>query len=201
MPPVLQAAGAAGGRLRPPGTGTGGAAGACSARRGALRQCTPRSTAASSPALSAVDGPPAGSSPGGAGRPRGRWAAPPPRLTRPGARQTCSLPVAADGLRAPRGVSVVEDSTPSLSARAMARAVDPQDVCGAAYVLCTWSRECSALPSPAADLAREKGGKNSTNPLLEVVCLLTKGGLIRVRPGMTGADADALPSAPVHGLR
>jgi hypothetical protein len=84
-------------------------------------------------------------------------------------------------MRAPLRFSVAE-TVHNLSAIAIAMAVAPQYVCGAADFICTRNRKSREPTSPDADLARGKRRKNTAkNPLLEGVCLLTTGGLIRVR--------------------
>jgi hypothetical protein len=62
---------------------------------------------------------------------------------------------------------------------------EPQYGCGA--VTLGWHLRMEIKLEHATDcrLRRDpKGGKNEKNPLLGGVCLLTKGGLIRVRLGM-----------------
>src|SRR5262249_2681570 len=61
----------------------------------------------------------------------------------------------------------------------------PQDVCGAARCVGTCARKSRQNTRPTVDCARPwKAENNENNPLTGVVCLLTKGVLIRVRLGM-----------------
>ena len=70
----------------------------------------------------------------------------------------------------------------SLSARAMLMATEPQDVCGA-DTGCPYLARDTKTEHVARDGRRQEhhGGKTHKNPLLGDVCLLTTGGLIRVR--------------------
>src|SRR5262249_2030068 len=75
----------------------------------------------------------------------------------------------------------------------------PQDVCGAARCVGTCARKSRQNTRPTVDCARPwKAENNENNPLTGVVCLLTKGVLIRVRRGFSldfGAQRRVVPYA------
>ena len=111
---------------------------------------------------------------GGRGRPR-------PAPGTPWRRRLSSPAVAEDGMRGPRGGSAPRTG-PRLAARARAMGGDPQAVWGADT--CGLSLP-TAIPSGHVTSGRlrrdQPRGKKASHPLLGVVCLLTTGGLIRVR--------------------
>jgi hypothetical protein len=74
----------------------------------------------------------------------------------------------------------------------------PQDGCGAARGVGTGARQARAHTRPTVDCARAWNAENNAhNPLTGVVCLLTKGVLIRVRQAHPIALwADLLPYSP-----
>jgi hypothetical protein len=72
-----------------------------------------------------------------------------------------------------------------LSALAAFRATEPQYVCGAATRLRHLHQEMKSGHDTGCRLRQnDKAEKNSNNPLPGVVCLLTNGDLISVRPSM-----------------
>jgi hypothetical protein len=62
----------------------------------------------------------------------------------------------------------------SVSAIVTSMAIAPQDVCGAALVGCTCSEKASEPMRPTVDDARPWKAEKTQNPLLGVVCLLTR---------------------------
>ena len=91
---------------------------------------------------------------------------------------------------------------PRLAALAIAMAGDPQEVCGADTCGLSLHTEIKSGHVTSGRLRRDQpSGKKARNPLLGVVCLLTTGGLIRVRLGClvglwVGAPCLAHPRAP-----
>jgi hypothetical protein len=125
-----------------------------------------------------------GSVPYGAGRTRVPCAAPLPNLARTGARGPGRHLLASAGTRGQRGFSSAEDLakvsrySPSPWRQRLHTCVVPR------HALCTALVTYSQDTRPGADGAdTDKARKNGKNPLLGRVCLLTRGILIRVRPG------------------
>jgi hypothetical protein len=110
-------------------------------------------------------------------------AAPPPRLRLTGARYPCSHPVAADGTRVQRGVEGVETTQSGLCTRGPHGASTARSVGGRHVGAPANGKDDRTCGQRRMPLSLTPSGKNEQHPLLGVVCLLTTGGLIRVRHG------------------
>jgi hypothetical protein len=81
------------------------------------------------------------------------------------------------------------------SARVALASREPQDVCGAATVGCAALWQARQHTAPSADNGRTPRRKKAKKPLSGVVCLLTTGGLIRVRHWMCERPPHRLSTA------